>query len=75
LGKKQAQRTRPIVLTSTLDSSTTKRKILDKRVALAGSKIYINPDLTNEQRQAEKRLRDSVIPIAIPELQAAGVME
>jgi len=56
LGKKQAQRTRPIVLT--LDSSTTKKKILAKRVALAGSKIYINPDLTNEQRQAEKRLRD-----------------
>jgi len=56
LGKKQAQRTRPIVLT--LDSSTTKRKILAKWVALAGSKIYINPDLTKEQRQAEERLRD-----------------
>jgi len=56
LGKKQAQTTRPIVLT--LDLSTTKRKILAKRVALAGSKIYINPDLTTEQRQAEKRLRD-----------------
>ena len=56
LGKKQAQRARPILLT--LDSSTTKGIILAKRVALAGSKIYINPDLTKEQRQAEKRLRD-----------------
>ena len=47
---------RPILVTFL--SHSDKKLLLSKRSLLAGSKVFINNDLTLHQRQAEKNLRD-----------------
>ncbi len=41
-----------------LENRNDKQKILQRRIQLAGTRIYINNDLTREQQEAEKKLRD-----------------
>ena len=57
LGKHNVTRPRPILVT--FSSQTEKSKIMKCRKKLAGTNIYINNDLTREQKQNEKLLRDS----------------
>ena len=40
-----------------LDSMSTKKQIMSNRAKLAGTKIYLNNDLTKAQQEAEKKLR------------------
>ena len=47
---------RPILVT--FQSKSDKGAVLLKQTSLAGTKIYINNDLTREQLQTEKQLRD-----------------
>ena len=51
--------TRPRLILVTFSSQTEKSKIMKCRKKLAGTNIYINNDLTREQKQNEKLLRDA----------------
>ena len=55
LGQRKQNGSRPILVQ--LESANDKRKILQRRRSLAGSNIYINNDLTPEQQQVERKLR------------------
>ena len=58
LGKRSVpygSRPRPVLVA--LDSMSTKKQIMSNRVKLAGTKIYLNNDLTKAQQEEEKKLR------------------
>ena len=59
LGRRQpsTQKSRPIL--ATFHSQSNKSQVLSKRASLAGIKVFINNDLTKEQMQEEKRLRET----------------
>ena len=57
LGRKMISRTNPRPILLTLRCKEDKRLIFTNRTKLAGTRMYIN-DLSKEQRQAEKKLRD-----------------
>ena len=52
---KQNKNPRPVLVV--FDSVESKRKVMRNRTKLLGSKIYINNDLTLDQRKKEKELR------------------
>lgn len=58
LGRKHIpmSKSRPILVT--FQSQTDRSLVLSKRSVLAGSKVFINNDLTKEQMLAEKQLRE-----------------
>ena len=57
LGKRNETRKYPRPVLVVFDSLESKRKVMRNRTKLLGSKIYINNDLTLDQRKKEKELR------------------
>ena len=58
LGKRSVPHgTRPRPVLVALDSTSTKKQIMSNRAKLAGTKIYLNNDLTKAQQEEEKKLR------------------
>ena len=57
LGKRNETRKNPCPVLVVFDSLESKRKVMRNRTKLLGSKIYINNDLTLDQRKKEKELR------------------
>jgi hypothetical protein len=59
LGRRQqpSHRSRPIL--ASFHSYSDNSQVLSKRATLTGSKIFINHDLTKEQMEEEKRLRET----------------
>ena len=57
LGKQNETRRHPRPVLVVFDSVDSKRKVMKNRTKLLGSKVFINNDLTPEQRKKEKELR------------------
>ena len=56
IGRKRSDHCRPILVS--VGSLNDKRRIMVKRSQLAGSNIFINSDLTKDQREEERDLRN-----------------
>ena len=59
LGKRQAAPSKPRPILVTFHLHKEKGSVLAKKSSLAGTKVFINNDLTREQMQAEKQLRET----------------
>ena len=59
LGKRQAVPSKPMPILVTFHSHKEKGSVLAKKSSLAGTKVFINNDLTREQMQAEKQLSET----------------
>lgn len=66
LGKKNADSDKPRLLKVTLDSIETKKQVLSKAKTLKNSsrsdlqKVYVSPDLTPKEREANRKLREEL---------------
>ena len=65
LGRSQLSTHKPRPILATFHSHSDKSQVLSKRASLAGSKIFINHDLTKEQMEEEKKLREAKKKLAL----------
>ena len=59
LGKKARENNKPRPILMTLGSHLDKTTVTANRAKLSGTRVYINNDLTKEQRQTERKLRET----------------
>ena len=59
LGKKARENNKPRPILMTLGSHLDKTTVTANRSKLSGTRVYINNDLTKEQRQTERKLRET----------------